>query len=326
MADGVAVDTVAGWESGRRPLTSVTAGQMLVYRHRLLHLGASPTLLAVLDHAMEADVLLAAALDDAAPRQREDPFGAWVMQRDLVEVLAWPLGGATPAFARELPVPARGRRGPVAAGPELSAGARRRFFDRMRSTAERATAPDLFLLRRQALYLSGYDPQSDAAAWLDDQQSASPGDNWLSSWLNARSVASVATRHGDRDRLAHFVASHVGDERAEVANLNHWAYWVGEIATIEISDEFMGSGALAPWPGTKLFDHLVDRLVPQHGYADLYVHTLWALLAARPNLLQRGVPELLQERTQVMLDSREVSGAARRELDGIRYAMRLAEA
>jgi hypothetical protein len=196
----------------------------------------------------------------------------------------------------------------------------------MRSTAERATSPDLFLLRRQALYLSGYDTRSDASAWLDDQQRIRAGDNWLSNWLTARSVASVATRHGDRDRLAHFVAGHVGNDRAEAANLNYWAYWVGDIESIEVTDEFMGSGELAPWLGTKLFNHLVDRLDPQHGYTDLYVHTLWALLAVRPNLLRRTVPKRLDERVQVMLDSREISGAARRELDGIRYAMRLAEA
>ena len=71
---------------------------------------------------------------------------------------------------------------------------------------------------------------------------------------------------------------------------------------------------------------LVDRLDPHHGYTDLYVHTLWALLAARPDLLRRGVPARLRERLPVMLDSHEVSAPARRELDGIRYAIRLAEA
>ena len=324
---GIALDTVAGWESGRRPLTAVPVGQMLVHRHRLLHLGARPELLAALERGLEADVLLASALDDAAPDQAADPFGAWVMQRDLVEVLAWPLGGAPPEFARNLPAAARSRRGPVATGPELPRDVRGQFFDRMRQTAERARTEDRFLLRRQALYLSGYDRRPDAAAWLDDQQRhPTPGTDWLSSWLTFRSLASVATRHGDRDRLAHFVQHHTDNDHAEAANLNYWAYWVGETSQIEVTDAFMAAGRPGPWTGTRLLNHLVERLDPQHGYTDLYVHTLWTLLAARPNLLRGTAPAGLRERLPVMLDSREVTAAARRELDGIRYAIRLAEA
>jgi transcriptional regulator with XRE-family HTH domain len=323
---GVSADALAGWESGRRPLTAIAAGQMLVHRHRLLRLGAASALLAALDRAMEADVLLAGALDDQEPDQDTDPFGAWVMQRDLVEVLAWPLGGQEPDFIRRLPAPARARRGPAPAGPELAADARTQFFDRMRSTAEQARGPDRFLLRRQALYLSGYDRRGDAADWLDHQQRTDTGTDWLSRWLSARSVASVATRYGDRDRLAHFVRQQAGDDRAEAANLNYWAYWVGEVTTIEVSDVFMGVGRAGPWSGGRLLNHLVARLDPRHGYIDLYVHTLWALLAVRPDLLRRGVPAALRERLPVMLDGREVSASARRELNSILYAIRLAEA
>jgi hypothetical protein len=56
------------------------------------------------------------------------------------------------------------------------------------------------------------------------------------------------------------------------------------------------------------------------------VHTLWALVAARPDLLRRGVPAALRERLRLMLDSREVSAPARRELASIMYAIRLIEA
>ena len=75
-AFGVSPDTIAGWESGRRPLTSVPVGQVLMHRHRLTHMGAVPGLLTVLDRAMEADVLLASALDDSEPppkRARSEP-------------------------------------------------------------------------------------------------------------------------------------------------------------------------------------------------------------------------------------------------------------
>ncbi len=94
-----------------------------------------------------------------------------MIQRDLVEVLAWPLNGVAPQPVRELPSPPRPRRGPAPAGPELPWGDRATFFRQMRRTAEQARGQQQFLLRRQALYLSGYDHQADTSEWLAYQQS-----------------------------------------------------------------------------------------------------------------------------------------------------------
>lgn len=324
----VSTDTVAGWESGRRPLTSLAVGQMLVHRHRLMRMGVSPALLLALDKALEADVLLSSALDDEEATA-DSPLGAWVMQRDLVEVLAWPLNGVTPEPMRALQVPIRSRRGPAPSRPDLSVDDRMRFFRSMRRTAEEARSGGQFLLRRQALYLAGYDDAPDTSEWLAQQQlTERPGD-WLTQWLNARSVAAVAARQGDRDRIQHFISTTLEDDDAgEAANLNYWAYWIGESAHLQLSDDFIATPSTAAWRGRKLLQHLVAGLAPQHGFFDLNVHTLWALLAARPSLLRAtSAPgRTLRDRLPVLLDSTGPSTRARRELEGIRYAIRLAEA
>ncbi|MFC1434372.1 helix-turn-helix domain-containing protein [Streptacidiphilus sp. N1-3] len=301
----VSADTIAGWETGRRALAAVPLGQMLIHRHRLLHLGVSSTLLAALDRAIEADVLFTAALQEHASAVH--PLGAWVL----------------------LPAPARARRGPVAAAPELSAADQCLFFARMRATAESARTPEHFLLRRQALYLAGYDRASDTAAWVDHQQATARPEGWLDQWLSARSVASVAARQGDRDRIAAFVRNELlDDDRGEVANLNYWAYWTGEIPGVELDDTFMGIRRPDSWHGRRLLHHVADRLDPAYGYLDLYVHTLWALLAARPQLLHDGSIDraVLRERVEILLDGPEISTQVDRELSGVRYALRLAGA
>ncbi|MGQ4516810.1 helix-turn-helix domain-containing protein [Streptomyces sp. DW26H14] len=323
----VAPDTIAGWESGRRPITSVPIGQMLVHRHKLTRLGAAPILLLSLERAMQADVLLASFLDEDAPGA-DSPLGAWVMQRDLVEVMAWPLNGVAPAPLRSVPPPPRPRRGPVAKGPEFAVGDRTSFFDHMRRTAEQACGQGDFLLHRQALYLSGYDRRPEAADWLADQHRTVRPDNWLTHWLHERSVGAVAARQGDPERLRHFVAFTSEDEARERANLNYWAYWVGEAAHIELSDDFIADRHADSWPGDKLMTHLVMGLTPRHGFFDLNVHTLWSLIAQHPELLgvKNAAATQLRCLLPMLLDNHEISSHARRELEGIRYAIRLAEA
>ncbi|MFF0221947.1 helix-turn-helix transcriptional regulator [Streptomyces sp. NPDC004629] len=323
----VSPDTIAGWETGRRALTAVPVAQMLGLRQRLMQMGTSPALLHALQRALEADVLLASALDGDAPVE-DAALGSMVMQRELAEVLAWPLNGVPPRTVRDLPARPRPRRGPAPAGPELTAAERRTFFEQMRRTAEQARGSKQFLLRRQSLYLSGYDQATDTADWLTHQQRTERPGDWLTAWLNNRSVAAVAARQGDRDRMAYFVDSALQDDDAgESANLAYWAYWVGETNVPQLSDDFIADGSLGPWPGDRLLAHLVEGIAPEHGYVDLNVHSVWSLLQVRPNLLRSGAAaRALRDRLPIMLDSGELSPRGRRELESIRYAIRLAEA
>jgi len=81
------------------------------------------------------------------------------------------------------------------------------------------------------------------------------------------------------------------------------------------------------WTGARLFSHLVNRLRPGSDHAELNIHTLWTLLAARPAVLTldtnvRARAKVKIERTS---EDRSLTAQARQQLASVAYAIRLAE-
>ncbi|MGV2919357.1 helix-turn-helix domain-containing protein [Streptomyces alfalfae] len=320
---GVDVDTLQGWESGRRPLANMRAGALLDLRRRLPALGAEAALVQWLDAAMDADRIIASGLDDVGGPH---PLAVWVHPRETAHMLAWALNGTVPpALAGRLPRP---RRGPVAVAPQLASAERTAFFDHLRCTTERAAEQGGAgaLLHRQALYLASYDRAPDAAAWtahsLHRRRDVLARRGWSPHWPEARSTATALARLGDPQPLLDFIDRALADDdTAEAANLNYWALWLGALPVPQPDDAFMRDRELSAWDPVTLLRGLAHGLHVAPGYADLYVHSLWALLIAFPWLPQAGgqLTGPLRERAAQLLDGTTISARSRRELGYVQY-------
>ncbi|MER8187170.1 helix-turn-helix domain-containing protein [Kitasatospora sp. NPDC094015] len=331
LAEILQVDksTVQGWESGRRSLNSSRAGSLRVIKRNLLRLGGDPTLLTQLDQALDADSLINFVVNDQAIQHADEhPLASWVLTRDTTHMLAWALTGASPASlpVREKPP----RRGPTPSSPQLPRDELNAFFSQMRRAAELAhwSGDEAALLRRQALYLCSYDDSPDTAGWLAEIRRRPPkarARGWTPDWADARSVATSLTRHGDHAALAAFMATGMGDEVGEAANLNYWAYWLGVDSLPKADDHFMIATPAQSWDALALLRGLTDRLKPGVGAIDLNVHSVWALLGLRRGLLTAdpNLSRSLQERVVALLDSGGISAQARQELVSLHYGLRL---
>ncbi|SBT67171.1 Helix-turn-helix [Micromonospora sediminicola] len=327
---GVDRATVQSWESGRRPFTAVPFGQAVAIRQRLGSLGANAKLLAALDDAAEADLVLAALLrDEAAPfAVAEEPLGWSVLTHRLTDLILWGVLGQEPTFLRSIPTPRR--RGPVATAPSLSVAERAAFFARLRVLAERSSPgrqTDV-LLHRQACFLAGMDPTGASASWLADSTLRAARryqrfHTWSPQWPDVRSMVTSLANQGDPEPLRHFIASAHPDDACERAALNYSAYWVGESPYRHRDDSFMPT-ALGDWRGVILFRHLVERLAIGHPFVDLNIHNLWALLTVRRRLPQDDpvAGQALADRSAFLLDSDQVSKQSRQELASILYSLR----
>ncbi|MFW6638809.1 helix-turn-helix domain-containing protein [Nocardiopsis algeriensis] len=324
----VDVSTLQGWESGRRPLMSVPAGSYLRLRHLLHRLGALPRLLAQLDTGLEADRFIGYVLASDGPIDLNNhPLATWVITRPFTELVAWPFTGAVPSELKEV-VPLR-RRGPSAAGPELAEDERRHMVDHLQTAAEQTTkdSAEGALLRRQAHYVAGFDKSSETVEWLAvmqraEQRRLGSTAGWAPSWAVVRSGAHSMARIGDTDALPHFIDVHISTDMCEVANLNYWAYWLGEISDPQLADTFMIDMDMDSWHGGRLLKHLVGRLTRDNVYVDVVCHTLWALVIRKPMLLSKSIVEEVAAAVTRMLDEGLISSRSKRELEEVFYALR----
>ncbi|MGB6163916.1 MAG: helix-turn-helix transcriptional regulator [Pseudonocardiaceae bacterium] len=328
---GVDVASVQGWESGRRPLTALRAADLAGLRSRLVRSGAQPTLLATLDDAIQADLIIAQAVQAGGQliTADEHPLGVTVHQRQLTKLITWPFTGLAPDSLRDL-VSARVRRGPVPDQPILTQDERTRFFDHLLVTADANPHEEAVLCRRQAIYLLSFDTRAGTADWLHAEQrralrKAGCTDH-VPSWVAVRASAVALGHGGDRDPLRAFLRHALTTDQLEQANLNYWAYWVGEIGDVQVDDEFMVRVNPRDWNGTRLLGHLLNRLDPGWGHTELNVHTLWALLLAHPSLLshQPGLRSTVASTVEKLATDHDLSLESRRELSDIGYAVRLA--
>ncbi|MGI5503266.1 helix-turn-helix domain-containing protein [Lentzea sp. CA-135723] len=327
----VDVTTVQGWESGRRPLAAMNAGDFLRLASRLTWLGAPSSTRRHLTEAMEADQVLSAGVSagDKITAAGRHPLSAGVHRRTITNLITWPITGALPHQLREF-TPKVPRRGPVAAGPVLPAEQRVRFFDHLIAIAERSTRSEEALLRRQAVYLLGFDQRPEVVNWLRDEWRRAGGrrvrGESITGLLEARSASVALASAGEPAQLHDFVEQ-TADSRAEVANLNYWAYWIGDLSDEQTNDAFMLSDDTQSWTGRRLLDHLLDRLDPESPHLPLNLHTLHALVASRPALL-KARPDARKPFGEVLdrlASSGNLTGAGRDQVAGLRYALRIAD-
>jgi hypothetical protein len=144
--------------------------------------------------------------------------------------------------------------------------------------------------------------------------------------LEARSASVALAAAGDSTHLHDFV-DRMTDGPREVANLNYWAYWIGELSDEQTNDAFMLDADTRSWTGARLLQHLTSRLEPESAHLPLNICTLHSLIASRPSLLSgRGaVRTSLVEALSKLTSTGGRSRAERDQLAALQYAVRIAD-
>jgi len=297
---------------------------------RLTRLGAPSTTARHLREAIEADLVLSTGIEAGGTWVDPEvhPLATQVHRRTLTNLITWPLTGHLPSQFQEF-VPTTPRRGPVASHPSLYADERTRFFDHMLTVAERGTHAGEALLRRQAVYLLGFDRRDQVVQWLRSEwqragtRRVDEGD--ISRLLEARSASVALASAGDGTHIHDFVFA-TSDTKAEIADLNYWAHWIGELTDDQVDDRFMLNHDPRAWSGVRLFRHLTNRLDATSPHLPLNLHSLHALVASRPALLSgwSSAHASLVEVLDKVSSSDALTRTGRDQVAGLRYALRIA--
>ena len=327
----VDVTTVQGWESGRRPLAAMNAGDFLRLSGRLSRLGAPASTGRHLREAIEADQVLSTGITAGATWIDADthPLATSVHRRTITNLITWPITRKMPQHLDEF-TPKVPRRGPAPTYPSLGSDERTRFLDHLLTVAERGMHTDEALLRRQAVYLLGFDGRPQVVDWLRAEWNrAGPRSvrhGGVTGLLEARSASVALASTGDGTRIHDFV-EHMDDTHAEIANLNYWAHWIGELNDEQTSDTFMLNDDTRSWTGARLLRHLTNRIEPGASHLPLNLYTLHALVASRPSLLngRPAVRASLAEALDKLSSTGCLTGIGRNRLAGLQYALRIAD-
>lgn len=329
---GIDPNTVQSWESGRRGLAATKVATLGALCRQLHLLGADQTAVNSLMPAIEADFLLRFVIDTPPSEVRDlsaHPLAVSVLRRDVIDLLSWPFTHRAPDA---LPRPSRSH-GPSTTVPTVSCAEREAFFAHLRQIVERANRawpgtgdPQP---HRQIYYLMQWDPRPVAQQWVQtmerhERRAWRPDAGWTPRWVTARSAAITQARKGDPEPLREFIATGLSDRGdCEDADLNYWAYWLGETTGAWRSDDAM-SGGLHRWAGHELLDRFTERLLPSEPLLDLYAHSTAALVIRRPHLLvDRTVAVRLRDHAEKALDTPGLVAGTRRRLEDLRFAVRL---
>ncbi|ANY10621.1 helix-turn-helix domain-containing protein [Pseudonocardia sp. HH130630-07] len=303
-----APSTVQAWESGRRPLARQSVqDQQRLLRH-LRHQGASPALINVLVQAVFVDSIYT---DMLAQEGDPHPLSLVVPDRTTTELLAWPLTGVVP---RELRT----------AAPRLHvpAGVRSSVARELRQAADAVPSNDRgAMMRRQVKFLVAHDEES--RGWVAEQVRSETRvgvdlRSWTPAWAVARSQAVASSHQGDLEPLRRFIAQALSNEQGIEANLNYWAYWVGESPEVWTEDSDMTHGR-SDWLGDRLLESLLDG-VAHAPYRELCIHALWSLLRWRRHLAgPAATKHRIGEAARLGMESDQLSPEARSRLEQVLY-------
>lgn len=87
---GVDISTVGSWESGRRPLANLRAGDLTRLRMQLIRHGAPSHAIALVDDALHADLIIGDTLatDPGSIGVEDHPLAVSIHQRTLANLIA----------------------------------------------------------------------------------------------------------------------------------------------------------------------------------------------------------------------------------------------